>query len=499
MAAFLVMMLVVTMGLAAAGASQTASASAPVEVRYFSENGSRNWKDGNPTVLKFEEKFNIKFIPDFVTREQYSQKAPLLIASGDLPDMMKLEGYQHFDYISNDVFLQLDDLIAKVGPNITKHVPQAAWDMTRYQGKTYALPSPNYPGKFTRSVRQDWLDKLKLPMPKTLDDFYQMARAITLNDPDGNGRADTYGVGTEGDSRQQGFMDIFGAYGGVAEYHILEKDGRVLTFDISENYREALRYIKRLYDEKLLDPEAFINKQDQSLQKIVQNRIGSYIGWWSSVPVTLYETYKVRQTDPKVNWAIMPPLVGPNGQSGMQKRQLITYTVVLSKKTKAAEPIMRFMDYLISDEGQWLAFLGIEGEHWYQKDGMKLRTEAGAKAFNEMWLDVFGQTFLRADLIFPWYGQDDPLKREYIEKTNEFGVYGDTFEGISTAEYQKFNPELRKYANESFIRFVMGELSLDRDWNSYVTEWKRKGGDEVRNSLLKAYNTLRGTSLTFKN
>lgn len=496
----LVLALGITLGVSAEGSKESAAASAtPAQVKYFSVNGGRNWKEGNPIVQKFEQKFNIKFTGEYVTLDQYNQKVPLLIASGDIPDMMRMDAYQHFDYIGNDVFLQLDDLVAKYGANIKKYVPQVAWDMTLYKGKIYCLPSANYTGKYTRSVRKDWMDKLGLAMPKNLDEFYQVAKALTLNDPDGNGKADTYGFGTDGDSRQAGFMDIFGAYGGVTEYNIKEADGKILTFDISENYRQAMRYIKRLYDEKILDPESFIHKPDQATQKLVQNKIGSFVGWWSGVPVSLYDTYKVKQIDPKVDWVIMPPLVGPEGKSGMQKRQLITYTIVLSKKTKAAEPIVKFLDYLITDEGQWLAFLGIEGEHYTIKDGKRYRTEAGNKAFNEMWLDVFSQTLLRADIILPWYGQDDKLKEEYIQKTEQFGKYPDTFEGLSTPEFQKFNSEVKKYANESFIRFIMGDLSLDKDWATYVADWKKKGGDEIRNSLLKAYNAKNGTSATFKN
>lgn len=67
-----------------------------------------------------------------------------------------------------------------------------------------------------------------------------------------------------------------------------------------------------------------------------------------------------------------------------------------------------------------------------------------------------------------------------------------------TDEYIQHYSELEKYYQENSIRFIMGELDLDNDWDQYKSNYLSMGGDTMRQSLLEEYNRTFGTSYTFK-
>ncbi len=479
------------------GKAEAAGQSEVHEITYVSLDAGRIVKKDNPIVAVYEEKFNMHLNMELLDGDTLKQKIPIIVASGDLPDLMRLENYDIFDYVTQDVFLDLTDRVGKYD-NIMEHVDPRAWDLTAYRGKNYCIPSTNYTGKYTTNIRKDWLDNLNLDIPETLDEYYDVLKALTFDDPDGNGKDDTFGLGSEYAERFMNFMNIFGAYGGMAGFNVIKGD-EIVTFDISDEYRDAMRFIHRLYEEGILDPEALIQKQAQGREKLVQSKIGTFNGWWSIVPQVLTVNLKMPEIAPEAEWAMVPPLTGPKGDSGMMQRNLVCYTAVISKKTREADTILDFLDYLISDEGTWLAFLGKEGEHWVQTDHGKVRTELGQKCFEEKWLDVLHQTVFRSDINLPWYCEQNPSKAPYVIKAQEWGTIPEAFEGIVTKEYQQYNGEVKKYTEESFIRFIMGDLSLDDDWNEYVTQWKSRGGEAVRQSQLAVYNGNKGTSLSFRN
>ena len=76
-------------------------------------------------------------------------------------------------------------------------------------------------------------------------------------------------------------------------------------------------------------------------------------------------------------------------------------------------------------------------------------------------------------------------------------VYTDLFMGLTSDDFVSYNSDLESYVKEAGIKFITGESDLDKDWDSYVSTYLTMGGEQVRTSLLAAYNELNGTSYTF--
>ena len=93
------------------------------------------------------------------------------------------------------------------------------------------------------------------------------------------------------------------------------------------------------------------------------------------------------------------------------------------------------------------------------------------------------------------YGQ---YRAAGLESCMNAKVYQDLFTGIITDEYTKLNSELESYMDNNITKFIMGELDLSKDWDNFVSTYLNMGGEQVRTSLLNAYNEANGTSYTFR-
>ena len=89
------------------------------------------------------------------------------------------------------------------------------------------------------------------------------------------------------------------------------------------------------------------------------------------------------------------------------------------------------------------------------------------------------------------------LYQQSIATYSGVAVYPDLFLGLTSDAFVQYNSDLETYVKESGIKFITGELDLEKDWDNYVSTYLSMGGEEVRSSLLEAYNTLNGTSLVF--
>ena len=120
------------------------------------------------------------------------------------------------------------------------------------------------------TVRADWLEKLGLDVPETLDEFYEVLKAFKERDPDGNGIDDTYGLSTAGLYDIQGFM---GAFGVKARYVIDEEGKRTIPY-ASDAAIPAYEWLNRLYREGILDPNFVTNSTGDFRNLFLADRVG---------------------------------------------------------------------------------------------------------------------------------------------------------------------------------------------------------------------------------
>jgi putative aldouronate transport system substrate-binding protein len=197
---------------------------------------------------------DVKFIP--VPRAEAVQKLNVMFASGDVPDVI-LEFDKNFrDQLYNQKqLLPIDDLIEKHSTEYKKllaQYPQLKKVGTQTDGKMYEF------GRVSGSrpqdimiIREDWLKKLNLPVPQTTEELFKVAKAFTEQDPDGNGKNDTYGLSLAAASGNI-LSIMFGDAGWM-----IDNNNMIKPWD---RMQAALDFKKRLFDANIVDKDYFTDK-----------------------------------------------------------------------------------------------------------------------------------------------------------------------------------------------------------------------------------------------
>lgn len=481
------------------GATNQQTKKAPVKLSLVMPDGARVWKPENPAIVELQKTTNTILDAQLVpgTGQEYANKYSVLASTGDLPDISKTNAFDFQKYADSGIYMEISDLVEKYGPNLKSKISKEAWDLMKYKGKTFAIPYENTSGKIVPVIRTDWLEALGLKQPTTLDEFKDVVTKFTFNDPDKNGKQDTYGIGAGAAAWETDFTMIFGAFGAFPFQNEI-KDNKVYPHIISPEYKQAVEYIKGLWDAKVIDPDFFVIKPDAAQQKIAQGKIGTFEAWWSIYPQVLVRNLKMNEIVPNAKMDPFTQLVkGPNGKASMLSMGNIGGSVQISSKAKDPVAAIKFLDYLATDEGWELSRYGLKGVH-YNKVEEGLLPE-GQKASNEKWLDPLGTLIFRKDLFvnISASGKAPEQVEDYrfMKAGLEYPLFQDAFYGLPQTEEQKtLESDLNKYEREMFIKFVTGKEPLS-NWEAYVSEWKKKGGQKILDSRIAKYNELKGASL----
>ncbi|MNC13581.1 Lipoprotein LipO precursor [compost metagenome] len=429
--------------------------------------------------------------------QEYANKYSVLASTGDLPDISKTNGFDFQKYADSGVYMEISDLLEKYGPNLKSKISKEAWDLMRYKGKVFAIPYENKSGKIVPIIRADWLEALGLKQPTTLEEYKDVVTKFTFNDPDKNGKQDTYGIGAGAAAWETDFMMIFGAFGAFPFQHEI-KDNKVYPHSVSPEYKQAIEYIKGLWDAKVIDPDFFVIKSDAAQQKIAQGKIGTFEAWWSIAPQVLVRNLKMKEIVPNAKLEPFTQLVkGPDGKASMLSMGKIGGSAQISSKAKNPAAAIQFLDYLATEEGWELSLYGLKGVHYNTVEEGLL--PEGLKASNEKWLDPLALISFRNDLYIDAASKGKSPEQvedyRYMKVGLEYPLFQDAFYGLPQTDEQKtYESDLNKYERDMFIKFVTGRESLN-NWDAYVNEWKKKGGQKILESRIAKYNELNGTNL----
>src|SRR4030042_1238259 len=189
-------------------------------------------------------------------------KINAVAAANDLPDLFQLVSASGdsrgalLRMVDLGLIAPVDDLMPLMPERVKLHYNDPlAIDLVTFDGKLYGLPEPPpLPRREGFVIRQDWLDKLDLEVPTTPEELLAVAKAFTEQDPDGNGKNDTYGLGgfIVGQGLGNRFDFIMGAYGVPGLWNFTYPAAFGLNVRTSQ-YPEALAFFKSLVDAKVID------------------------------------------------------------------------------------------------------------------------------------------------------------------------------------------------------------------------------------------------------
>ncbi len=450
--------------------------------------GDNTPTEDNSVIRALEEKLGIDLTVIYVPLADYTAKLNTLVAARTLPDLFLINGTNMVveDFRDQGMLLKLDDLLNTKGPDILKEIgPIIKNSPVNQKDGVYAVfpASLDYASNF--AVRTDWLSKLNLKMPTNLDELYDVLKAFTTGDPDGNGQNDTVGyVGSMANMRT--FEHIFGAYGICVDKPYLMEDGTVTTYMKAPLYLDAIKYLRKLYQDGILDPDFATIPLMSAFEKLWTGHTGVFdfqaVGTTNNWMPGRY----TENPPPTFDFTI---LAGPGGKGGPIKMYpRYTFDYAISSTSKNPEKAMELLNYLFSEEGDELTYLGVEGLHyeWVDKAAGKFKK-----------LDPYTDAAThRADGGYV-YNSFFPANNTEVRTLNEQTRKAQELARANGVDYPKIiktlkadsenGAALKEITMEAFAQLIVTTGDVDAEYAAFVARWEEEGGLDYEAEATAAY------------
>ena len=377
-------------------------------------------------------------------------------------------------------------------------------------GRVYGMAiSPNLTEGEVMLIRKDWLDKLKLKAPTTIDEFEQVIRAFTEEDPDGNGKKDTYGFTFAGkDGYNTGWVSdpvmIFSAYSGKnipAQWQ--EKDGKLLYGSVAEGNKEALAKLRDWYSAGYLNKELATLGAWDALADFTEGKAGIIVGrpW-------LYDS--VRDVEKNVEGAKIaayPTIKSQSGEPTYQAGQLNDGYFMFNKDFANMEAFFLYYDKLYDAAfgtgdfkygyAQGYDYDLVDGKPVFDPQKFNKPLDAvqgvGKMAFtkNTPNADPAGKSYfdlangVTADngVLLRSASAEQTAKDGYvISYENRDNLLPSAFNGPPTPTMQTSWEQLSTMEKETFTKIIYSNEPLEA-YDQFVKDWYAKGGEQITQEI----------------
>lgn len=385
----------VTMLLALAGGAGSVSAAANYKVTV--------WWDYDATMVqqlsRFENDFKSKN-PDldvkivFLPHEGYENKMLAGFAGRTAGDVVDAFGNNFAMLYDLGGIIPLDKYVQK-WPDKANFSPELLKAKT-YDGHLLAIPfNLNSTGLY---IRKDWLKKLGLAPPRTWDEYYKVTYAFTYDDPDGNGRNDTYGLNFRPPAARVVLPWVFQQGG-----DFIARDGKrwIAPFD-TEAHVKAVEFLKKLWDAKVIRPDSLTDSKDDFYAAFMSGQSGSCF-----YPDYTLERFKKALGDKLMT---LEPLVGKQRATLVQ-----TNDVVINAASKNQDAAWRYIQWFVSKDTTLNAIFGFEHDYTRRGFNFAARTDidyAGLR--NDPLLAPFQEVSLQYGHFMPVHPKWGLAWEEYV-------------------------------------------------------------------------------------
>lgn len=261
----------------------------PLTLKIWSTMGdviANDIKDFNDILAfqEMEERTGIHIEWEHAVSGQDTEAFNLMLATRDLPDLIRNNigsaGKEAIKYVQDDVIIDLSPYM-EYAPNFKGILDENA-DLYRQladdNGGVYFFPSLNMDVR-TRvyrgfMIREDWCDDVGMEIPSNTDELYEVLKAWQDQDVNGNGKKDEVfsGCGSN-DFLVYNLLWCFGSH-----YGFQLKDGEVTHGLLTEEFKEGMAYIAKLYEEGLIDPDFLTNDTTKWESKFISEEAGVAYG-----------------------------------------------------------------------------------------------------------------------------------------------------------------------------------------------------------------------------
>ncbi len=492
---------------------------------YFALNPDKSLTD-NLWMDLYRDRLGINIEYDWIVKDgdEYEQKLNLCIVTGDIPEFVNVSTLQMRQLAEADLILPLDDIYETYASDFTKQVltmgGMEPFEAATINGKLYGMPMPTTDKDVDYLwIRTDWLHRLELAVPETVDELIDVALAFAKADFDGNGVADTYGpVFTytlwDGFGSLKGFFNAYDAYPGIW----IEQDGDLVYGSLLPGCRDTLEKLHEMYTLGLVDPEFGVKEARMVAELITTGHAGLVYGaQWNSIWPLQFS----KNADPDAQWQAVPIVTGTDHVARVQSSLTTDSWTVARKDTDHPEALMKLYNLYIDtnwgpDNQNEIYYAPLDSESIWKLspvtpekpnknlDAFLLLDEArrtgdisnvqGEALSIYKKLQLFQTDPEQGYSLWGWeriYGPNGAysIYKQYMDENR---ILFDRFVAAPTEAMSNYLSTLDEIQNELFTQIILGQVSIDA-YDRFVSEFYELGGQQIVDEVNDWYHGKTGS------
>ena len=499
---------------AASGAAADSGKITPEETDLtvvLNDNPNQPIEDYAPAQQEIFKETNIKLHFEVVSNSNYSDKKKVLLATNDLPDIIRVSTQDVNDYGNSGIFLQLDSYLNNDQlPNFKKLWESTPdYQKTLVDNKLSAFPficrdEAKY--GYGPVIRTDLLEKNKLAVPKTFDELLDVLTQLKKIYPD----SDPWSVRSA--SKVNGTLYLLkttaymlgSGYGSNGLYYD-RAQGKYIFGPATPEFKQVLSYLNKAYEAGVLDKNYATNTQQQWTEKLTSGKSFFFI---DNSGFSLNYTTSLKATEPDGQFKLIPV---PTNYTG--KARAVYYATnftgdffAVSAKTKNPDATVKFMDWLYTATGSNITNFGVpgvsfdldsKGQPQFKTDYVNKFKSGQPTPYYALYKDM-GITKLN---FSPW-GANTLTQFQIMKDTGNWGKADDEFWSLAASDkayedlemdppltkdeadrVKDINASLDTLLAQEYDKFIMGTEDISK-YDDVIAKAKDTGSTELE----KIYN-----------
>lgn len=441
-----------------------------------------------------------------LTNSNEEEAFNLMLSSGELADIIGYKDTAVLEKLGRDGgLIPLNDLIKEYAPHIQEvldndiYFSNAAYSL---DGNIYMIPKTQelIAAEFWW-IRKDWLDKLDLEVPTTVDELHDVLYAFRNEDPNGNGQKDEIPLFDRAGWKQPD--EYLCLWDSSLEFY--PRDGKMTYEPMEENFKTAVTNMIQWYREGLIDPEIF-TRGASSRDTLLGGNLGGMTHDW--VSAGNYNN-SLKESIPGFEMVAIAP---PADQNGVVKERSSRYPGVgwgISSQCEDPVTVIKYMDYFFTEEGSTLMNWGIENETYVVNDqgekefmdvvldselgpigylrSLGIQYRIGMKQYGDYEYATMTEAGVAANELYnanmdEWYDMTLP---PYLD-----GAMGLKYTPEDEDEIQKIMSSIKPYVKEKFQAWILGIDDFEADYDGFIQELKDRGIETAIQINQRAYDTF---------
>lgn len=429
--------------------------------------------------LKKALNVDVKFIVPPSTG--YKEQLQLSLVSGDYADLVFFPSETDESFLNavkDGVVIPINPHLDQM-PNIKKYTYDISWEAleTKRDGKIYGVPRTSVARNDGFIIREDWLKKIGFQMPKnrevTIDQFTEILRKFTFNDPDGNGKNDTYGFAGYLNTSKMIDPILSPQFGNLGWQKSTGGEYKYMTPMYDRNstvYKDLLAYTQMAFKEGLVDPDSAVIDRNASIDRFKRgitgvryefagNAIGAEKGGQELNPKT------------EISYIFIQDRKGE--LKGVSYGTATFGVWGVTTKAKHPDRALQVLDWLLGDEGWEMVKYGVEGVEYNKVNGNRVYIPDVKSPWRKSIVRRAndGDFFIDAKHAT----EDRERVRPWVDRSIETVAFSMDQGFIPPAAKDPVFMDFKLIWDETITKIMIGELPVD-EFDKLLAKWYTKGG-----------------------